>query len=100
MNFMQKYEEEKGKRTRPDGTHQYIDLVRSEQYKKFVDDPWIEPGTPIQTPVEDGGHCKLLCLGAGFGGILFAIRCIEAGVNKKDILIVDTAGGFGGTWYW
>jgi NADPH-dependent 2,4-dienoyl-CoA reductase/sulfur reductase-like enzyme len=100
MTFMERYEHEKNKRTRAEGTSQYIDLRRSEQYKKFIEDPWIKSGVPIQTPVADGGHCKVLVLGAGFGGILFAVRCIQAGIDKNDILIVDPAGGFGGTWYW
>jgi cation diffusion facilitator CzcD-associated flavoprotein CzcO len=25
---------------------------------------------------------------------------IQAGINADDIRIVDSAGGFGGTWYW
>ena len=97
---MQKYEEERGKRTREEGVSQYIDLRRSEKYKHFVEDPWVDARMPVNIPVTDGGHCKVLVMGAGFGGILFAVRCIEAGVDKNDIVIVDPAGGFGGTWYW
>ena len=97
---MQKYDQERNKRTREDGTSQYIDLRQSEKYKQFIENPWIKAGTPIHVPVQDGGHCKVLVLGAGFGGILFAVRCIEAGIDKNDVVIVDPAGGFGGTWYW
>ena len=32
--------------------------------------------------------------------ILYAVRLIQAGMSKDDIVIVDPAGGFGGTWYW
>ena len=42
----------------------------------------------------------ILIVGAGFGGILSAVKLIQAGINLDDILIVDPAGGFGGTWYW
>jgi cation diffusion facilitator CzcD-associated flavoprotein CzcO len=97
---MEKYEQERNKRTREEGVAQYIDLRKSEKYKHFVEDPWIDAGTPIRIPVPDGGRSKVLVLGAGFGGILFAVRCIQAGIDRKDIVIVDMAGGFGGTWYW
>ena len=94
---MQKYGEERDKRTRTDGVGQYIDLRRSEKYTQFIEDPWVEAGTPIYTPVPNDGRCKVLVLGAGFGGILYAVRLIRAGVSKDDIVIVDPAGGFGGT---
>lgn len=69
----------------------------SEKYRNFVEDPWIESGTAINTPVPNDGHTKILILGAGFGGILFAVRLLQAGVKRDDIVIVDPAGGFGGT---
>ena len=100
LNFTQIYDRERDKRFRAEGTGQYIDLRRTQKYKKFTEDPWIEAGVQINTPVPNDGHCKIFVLGAGFGGILFAIRCILAGIDKDDILIVDPAGGFGGTWYW
>lgn len=50
--------------------------------------------------MSDGGHCKVLIIGAGFGGILFAVKLIQAGYSVDDLLIVDPAGGFGGTWYY
>ncbi|KAJ0423500.1 hypothetical protein BJY00DRAFT_299683 [Aspergillus carlsbadensis] len=43
----------------------------------------------------------LLIIGAGFGGLLFAIRLIQSGTyTAQDIILLDMAGGFGGTWYW
>jgi cation diffusion facilitator CzcD-associated flavoprotein CzcO len=51
-------------------------------------------------PVADGGHTKVLILGAGYGALLFAVRLLETGVFKaNDIVFVDAAGGFGGVWY-
>jgi hypothetical protein len=100
MQIQQKYSEECNKRLRPEGTAQYIDLSRSNKFKNFQDDPWIdtnapETGVPALT---DGSRCKFLELGAGFGGLTFAVRLIEAGFNVDDVRIVDSAGGFGGTW--
>lgn len=98
MQTQQKYGEERDKRLRPEGLSQYIDLSRSEKFKHFQDDPWIDApdtGTPALT---DGSRCQFLILGAGFGGLVFAVRLMQAGFNVDDIRIVDPAGGFGGTW--
>ncbi|KAL6711489.1 hypothetical protein ACN47E_004423 [Coniothyrium glycines] len=97
----QKYAEERNKRLRADGNAQYVD-VRSQEVKDLAKDPWVDYESPAikNPPLKDGSHIKFLILGAGHSGILFAYRLIEAGFSSKDIVIVDTAGGFGGTWYW
>ena len=100
LNFMERYSEERNKRIRAEGVKQYIDLQNSERFNNFLEDPWVEAGTAINTPVPEDGHTKILIVGAGFGGILFAVRLLNAGFSLDDILIVDPAGGFGGTWYW
>ncbi|KAK5730673.1 hypothetical protein LTR15_000610 [Elasticomyces elasticus] len=97
QSFMDRYAEERDKRLNV-GVREYIDPSKSEKYKHFLDDPWIEIGTPINRPVQDNGHIKVLVVGAGFGGLLFAARLMQAGFKAEDILIVDPAGGFGGTW--
>lgn len=43
---------------------------------------------------------QVLALGAGFGGLLHAVRMVQAGIRPENIRIVDTAGVFGGTWYY
>jgi len=43
-------------------------------------------------------RCQILILGASFGGLLYAVRMIEAGVQPGNLRIVDCAGGFGVTW--
>lgn len=66
-------------------------------------DPW--PITTIDThglsslkaPLT---QTRILIIGAGFGGLLFAVRLLQAGFSRDDLLLVDSAGGFGGTWYW
>ncbi len=100
MQIQQKYNEERTKRLRSDGVSQYIDLNTSD--KHFQDDPWIDPLAPNAgvSSLTDGSRCKYLILGAGFGGLLFAVRLIQAGIDVDDVRIVDSAGGFGGTWYW
>ena len=45
-------------------------------------------------------RCQILIIGAGLGGLQYAVRMVEAGVRPEDLRIVDPAGGFGGTWYY
>ncbi|KAJ6504610.1 flavin-binding monooxygenase-like family protein [Mycena vitilis] len=97
-----RYAEERDKRIRPEGVAQYLRVADSSEFKYIQEDPWVDhtafnARTP---PVSDGDDVKFLVLGAGFGGLLFAVRLIEAGFNAADIRMVDGAGGFGGTWYW
>lgn len=100
MQIQQKYSEERNKRLRPDGTAQYVDLSRSDKFRHFEDDTWIDPNAPETgvSALRDGSSCQFLILGAGFGGLTFAVRLMQAGFNVNDIRIVDSAGGFGGTW--
>ena len=98
----QKYATEREKRLRPDGLAQYIDLSKSVKFKKFQADKWInyKALNAQDPPLKDGSSHKFLILGAGYGGLLFAVRLIQAGIAAEDIRLVDSAGGFGGTWYW
>ncbi|XP_014559726.1 hypothetical protein COCVIDRAFT_23964 [Bipolaris victoriae FI3] len=88
------YAQERQKRIRPEGTAQYVDFNSSSNLKDLAKDPWTDP------PLRDGDRTKFLITGAGHNGILFAARLIEAGFSHKDIVLVDVAGGYGGTWYW
>lgn len=83
---------------RSEGTKQYIDLQRSDKFRGFLQDPWVNEGRISSSPVSDGGHTKVLIVGAGFGGITHAVRLIQAGFTQEDLVIIDSAGGFGGTW--
>ena len=87
-----KYREERDKRLRPDGIGQYVEVEGD--YAAFIDDPYSERAAraPIRREVE------VAIVGAGFGGILTAVRLKEIGVD--DVLMIDRAGDFGGTWYW
>lgn len=96
-----RYSAERAKRLRPDGAAQYIDLSLSQKFTSYQSDPWLSPSKPYSnTHTLSNTKSKILILGAGFGGLLYAARLIEAGIPSTDIRLVDTAGGFGGTWYW
>ncbi|KAJ7802485.1 flavin-binding monooxygenase-like family protein [Mycena olivaceomarginata] len=87
---------------RADGLGQFVRLADSTQFKHLQDDPWVDHAAfNAKTPVlSDGDDIKFLVLGAGYGGLLFAVHLIEAGFSAADIRMADGAGGFGGTWYW
>ncbi|KXT05795.1 hypothetical protein AC578_1005 [Pseudocercospora eumusae] len=99
VDHTERYAQERAKRVGK-GSKQYLDPKQSPKLSYLLEDPWIASGTPIQQVVSDGGHRKFVIVGAGFGGILFAVNLIKAGFKADNILIVDPAGGFGGTWYW
>lgn len=98
-----KYEEERQKRQQiSKGMAQFVDRAQSESTAFLFEDPCVETGTLVHEPVQDGGRVKIIIFGAGFAGLLAAIKCLDSGAAKSpdDLLIVDPAGGFGGTWYW
>ncbi len=100
LQVEKKYGEERAKRLRDDGDSQFIDITLDPKYQAFLEDPWVE-----DTPVKDAStmfidhRCEMLVVGAGLGGLVYAVRMVQAGVDPNDIRILDTAGGFGGTWY-
>jgi cyclohexanone monooxygenase len=62
---------------------------------RFLDDPYVEPGF-TRAPLTD--EVEVVLIGGGFGGLLTGARLREAGV--ESIRVIDSAGDFGGTWYW
>ncbi|KAJ7282270.1 hypothetical protein C8J57DRAFT_44101 [Mycena rebaudengoi] len=96
----QKYIEERNKRLRPDNAAQFVKLDDFSHVKQ--EDPWVDHAAlnAHAPPIRDGDDIKFVVLGAGFGGLLFAVHLIKAGFKAADIRLVDDAGGFGGTWYW
>ncbi|KAJ6445104.1 flavin-binding monooxygenase-like family protein [Purpureocillium lavendulum] len=103
-SLSKKYEAETEKRLRLDGNAQYLDLNLdpSSRLSDLAQDPWVDHGLlNAQAPnLRDGDDVRCLILGAGFGGLLYAVRLLEQGFDATDVRIVDAAGGFGGTWYW
>ena len=102
LEIQKKYEAERDKRIKAEGSAQYLELAGSEKFKHMQNDPWLDQEPPIASvySVVPDLHCKILISGAGFGGLAYAVRLIQAGVDPDDIRMIDAAGGFGGTWYW
>ena len=87
-----KYAIERDKRLRPDAVDQFIEVTAD--FSHYADDPWTEWAE--RDPVHD--HVQVAIIGAGLGSVVAAARLKETGVD--DIRVIDTAGDFGGTWYW
>lgn len=98
--LQEKYKQEREARLNDKGLAQYLDKTKTGDYISH-DDPWVAEGTPVQFPVPEGGHVKIAIFGAGFGGLCAAARSLLEGSasSADDLLIVDRAGGFGGTWW-
>ena len=101
--IQQQYAQERDKRLRfrPEGSKQYTDIFHSSKFAHFQENPWVDSDPPQpQADLKDGSRTKFLIIGAGYGGLMFAVRLVQAGFNADDIRLSDYAGGFGGTWYW
>jgi cyclohexanone monooxygenase len=88
-----RYAEERDKRLRADAIGQY--QAMEGKFSVYARDPHADPDF-ARDPVRR--DCDVLVLGGGFGGLLAGVRLREKGV--EDIVFVDKAGDFGGTWYW
>lgn len=99
----QRYGEEAAKRIRKEGNAQYIDtsLSKDKRFERFHQDVWADPSSIADLrQMFPEQRCRMLVLGAGFSGIQYAVRMTRnAGIDPSDLRIVDSAGGFGGTWY-
>jgi len=89
----EKYRQERDKRVRPEGQKQYVRPTGG-AVANFVADPHM-PTAPRAPVLED---LDVLVLGAGWGGIMASYHLKQAGVT--NFRNVDTAGDFGGVWYW
>ncbi|KAK7061129.1 hypothetical protein VNI00_000865 [Paramarasmius palmivorus] len=84
LEIQQKYEE-----------NQFVELRESKEYSHLGEDIWVDHAAlnAKKTPLEDGASIKALVLGAGYGGLYFAVRLIGAGFKPEDIRLIDSAGG-------
>lgn len=89
----EKYRIEKERRLRKDGQAQYVRLS-DEGLPDYSVDPY-QPQIE-RAPIDEA--FDVMVLGAGWGGIKSSYYLTTQGVS--DIRIVDTAGDFGGVWYW
>jgi len=92
-SLRQKYLHERDKRMRADGQKQYF-RPTGPVAGSYAADPHkpIQPRDPISEDID------VIILGAGWGGIMAAYHLRQAGVT--NFRNVDTAGDFGGVWYW
>jgi cyclohexanone monooxygenase len=88
-----KYLAERDKRLRGDGIGQYVEVKAD--FSHYIDDPYVEPGFTRDRVFDD---VEFAIIGGGFGGLLMGGRLREAGFDR--IRVVESAGDFGGTWYW
>ena len=89
----EKYRHERDKRIRSDGQKQYFKPTGAVAANYAVD-----PHTPVATRAPISEDIDVIVLGAGWGGIMASYHLTQAGVT--NFRNVDTAGDFGGVWYW
>lgn len=88
-----RYAHERERRLRKQGQNAYVP-PRGGKLPDHAFDPYTEiaPREPFVDAID------VLVLGAGFGGVLAGYHLTKAGVT--DFRLIDTAGDFGGVWYW
>ncbi len=88
-----KYERERAKRM-TEGRGVIHDLKHDEGFAEYLRDPF----TPFveREPISD--DVDVAIVGAGMSGVVVGAKLRDAGVRR--IMLIDTAGGIGGTWYW
>lgn len=89
----EKYRQEREKRLRTEGQSQYVRPAGTVGVDYSVD-----PHTPVAPRAPLDEELDVLVLGAGWGGILASYHLAQAGVT--NFRNVDSAGDFGGVWYW
>ena len=89
----EKYRVEREKRLRKEGQAQYA-RPAGDVVPNYAEDPH-KPIMPRDPVVEE---LDVAVLGAGFGGLLSSYHLMKQGVT--NIRNIDTAGDFGGVWYW
>ncbi|KAJ5946122.1 hypothetical protein N7454_002961 [Penicillium verhagenii] len=92
-----KYRDEQEKRIHPQGIFQYKDFEKRKEAGDLPEDANIVFHEVVTTMA----YSRVVIIGAGFGGLLLAVRIIQAGFcMAKDIMILDQGTDFGGTWNW
>jgi cation diffusion facilitator CzcD-associated flavoprotein CzcO len=89
----EKYREERDKRMRREGQHQYVQPV-DDFAENYEGDPHmpVVPREPVSQDID------VAVMGGGWSGVLAGYHLRNAGVNT--FRIIDHAGDFGGVWYW
>ena len=89
----EKYQHERDKRLRAEGSTQYLELKG-----EFADVYEIDPYTPVtyRDPISE--DIDVVVLGGGIAGLLAGAHLKKAGV--EGVRVIEMAGDFGGVWYW
>ena len=90
----EKYRQEREKRLRTEGQTQYVRPTDKTPIGDYVADPH----APLIERAPISEEIDVIILGAGWGGIMAAYHLNQAGIT--NFRNVDTAGDFGGVWYW
>jgi cation diffusion facilitator CzcD-associated flavoprotein CzcO len=92
-SLREKYRIEKEKRLRKDGQEQYVRLS-----DEGLPDDTVDPYMALTERAPLDEEFDVMVLGAGWGGIKASYYLAKQGITS--IRNVDTAGDFGGVWYW
>ena len=91
--LVEKYNAFRDQRMRQEGQRQYVRPSGGAVQAYSVD-----PHQPLEPRDALSEELDVVVLGAGWGGILASYHLMEEGVT--NIRNIDTAGDFGGVWYW
>ncbi|VUC33469.1 unnamed protein product [Clonostachys rosea] len=100
--LIEKYAAERAKRLRPEQVARYVDF-KDAVLADMDTDPYVDHDALASRgyPLSNGSEVKVLIAGAGMLGLMAAHRLLnDDGISSTDLVLVDKAGGFGGTWYW
>lgn len=89
----ERYRRERDRRVRPAGTDQFQGVEG--ELQPLGEDPYARETVP-RNPVDR--DVDVLVIGCGIGGIEMAATLRQSGIH--NLLMVDGAADFGGTWYW
>jgi cyclohexanone monooxygenase len=89
----EKYQHEREKRLRSEGSKQYVEL--EDDFAGYYE---TDPHSPalVRNPIDE--DIDVAVIGGGFAGLLCAAHLKKAGVD--DVRIIELGGDFGGVWYW
>jgi len=90
----ERYRAERDKRLRAEGSGQYAKINRAASGGAPTEDPH---RPLVQRPAIEE-DLEVAIVGGGWGGILASYHLASAGI--RDVRNIDTAGDFGGVWYW
>src|SRR5262245_2294059 len=88
-----KYAEERAKRMTEERGVLY-DLRADERFREYTKDPFTT-FIEREAVIED---VDVAIIGAGMSGVVAGAKLRDQGL--RDIVLIDKAGGIGGTWYW